>query len=150
MDNILRKAGRCLADFKDMPQYHTNWDNILGNRLIREQLDYSIEIETQKAENNIFTFNPEQKIAHDRILDAVVRQQESKLFFLNGLGGTGESYVWNTLAHSCHARGLIVLCVASSGIAALILNGGHTSHSTFSITITITEMSMCTIKKQSM
>ena len=47
----------------------------------------------------------------------------------NGPGGTGKSFTWNTLAASCRGRSLIVLCVASSGIASLILTGGWISHS---------------------
>jgi hypothetical protein len=39
--------------------------------------------------------------------------------------------------------------VASSGIASIILKGGHTSHSMFSIPIDIREDSMCHIKKGS-
>jgi len=42
-----------------------------------------------------------------------------------------------------------VLCVASSGIASLLLRGGRTAHSTFKIPITIHESSTCSIKKNS-
>jgi ATP-dependent DNA helicase PIF1 len=42
-----------------------------------------------------------------------------------------------------------VLCVASSGIASLLLMGGRTSHSTFKIPIGIHEGSTCSIEKHS-
>jgi hypothetical protein len=44
---------------------------------------------------------------------------------------------------------MIVICVASSGIAALLLAGGRTAHSTFKIPINIHETSICSICKQS-
>jgi len=43
---------------------------------------------------------------------------------------------------------MIVLCVASSGIAALLLIGGRTAHS--KIPINVHELSMCGIKKNSL
>jgi hypothetical protein len=42
---------------------------------------------------------------------------------------------------------MIILCVASSGIAALLLMGGRTSHSTFKIPIKLHEESFCGVKK---
>jgi ATP-dependent DNA helicase PIF1 len=40
-----------------------------------------------------------------------------------------------------------VLCVASSGIAAILLKGSHTSHSHFKIPIPCNESSVCNISK---
>jgi hypothetical protein len=146
---ILLISGKALSKYPDMPQYTENWEQLLGNHLILEQMAYNAEEEKACADRNISLFNPEQKAAHDIILNAVINQEEGKMFFLNGPGGTGKSFVWNTLAHSCRAKKLIVLCVASSGIASIILKGGRTSHSTFSIPIDIDEGSVCHIKKQS-
>ena len=42
---------------------------------------------------------------------------------------------------------MIVLCVASSGIAALLLIGGRTAHSTFRIPIQLHDGKTCSIKK---
>ena len=42
---------------------------------------------------------------------------------------------------------LIVLAVASSGVASLLLPGGHTAHSRFKIPIVIDESSVCDIKR---
>ena len=66
-----------------------------------------------------------------------------------GLGGTGKTYVYNTLCYSLCGQGKIVLCVASSGIASLLLIGGRTAHSTFEIPIEIHEGSTCSIGKNS-
>nr|XP_043616300.1 ATP-dependent DNA helicase PIF1-like [Erigeron canadensis] len=58
-------------------------------------------------------------------------------------------YVWKTLSAAVRSRHEIVLNVASSGIAALLLSGGRTSHSQFHIPINITEDSMCSISADS-
>ena len=84
---------------------------------------------------------------HYEIVQAVTGQSQQKLFFVNGPGGTGKSFTWNTITHSLHALGKIVLCVASSGIAALILIGGRTAHSTLAIPVPTHESTTCWIKK---
>ncbi|XP_057452082.1 uncharacterized protein LOC130743879 [Lotus japonicus] len=48
------------------------------------------------------------------------------------------------------AQGLIVLNVASSGIASLLLPGGRTAHSRFSIPISIKETSTCNVPQGSL
>ena len=67
-------------------------------------------------------------------------------FFLYGYGGTGKTFVWNTLSAAIRSKGLIVLNAASSGIASLLLPRGKTAHSTFAIPLKINKDSTCTIK----
>ncbi|KAF1860373.1 hypothetical protein Lal_00037712 [Lupinus albus] len=45
-------------------------------------------------------------------------------FFLYGYGGTGKTFIWKTLASVLRSENHIVLTVASSGIASLLLPGG--------------------------
>ena len=47
-----------------------------------------------------------------------------------------------------HAQGKVALCVTSSAIAALLLDGGHTAHSHFKISIPIDDASTCNIAKE--
>jgi len=72
-----------------------------------------------------------------------------ELFFVYGGGGTGKTYLWRTLITHLRGEKKIVLVVASSGIASMLLPGGRTAHSKFKIPIDITEFSTCTIKRQS-
>jgi ATP-dependent DNA helicase PIF1 len=60
-------------------------------------------------------------------MDAV-EQQKGGVFFLHGYGGTGKTYMWRTLASYLRSQKKIVLTVASSGIASLLLSGGRTAH----------------------
>ncbi|GJR98999.1 ATP-dependent DNA helicase PIF1-like protein [Tanacetum coccineum] len=59
------------------------------------------------------------------------------MFFLYGYGGTGKTFIWKTLSAALRSKGEIVLNVASSGIATLLLSGGRTAHSRFAIPINI-------------
>ena len=92
--------------------------------------------------------NAEQAHAYNQII-ASVDAHDGSLFFLNGPGGTGKTFVYNVVCHKVRSEGLIALCVASSGIAALLLRGGRTSHSMFKIPIELSENSTCAIPKES-
>ena len=92
MDKILNQAGKALADFRDMPQVTGDWEQLVGNRFIAEQMDYNPETELAKAAENIAKLNPEQKLVHDEILASVLRadaqgKPQGKIFFVNGPGG---------------------------------------------------------------
>lgn len=73
-----------------------------------------------------------------------------ELFFLNGPGGTGKTYVYKTVISKLRSSKNIVLPVALSGIAALLLPGGMTAHSRFKLPLTLTGDSMCDIKPGTM
>ena len=75
----------------------------------------------------------------------VVNNNEGGMFFLYGYGGTGKTYIWRTLASSLREKNQIVIMVASSGIASLLLPGGRTAHSKFKIPVPIFEDSTCNI-----
>jgi type IV secretory pathway VirB4 component len=60
---------------------------------------------------------------------------QKHLFFIGGLSGTGKTYLYNLLLANVRREGDIALAVASSGIAALLLEGGRTAHSRLKIPI---------------
>ncbi|XP_071699004.1 uncharacterized protein [Rutidosis leptorrhynchoides] len=70
------------------------------------------------------------------------------LFFLYGPGGTGKTFLYNTILAKLRSESLIVLAVASSGIALLLLPGGRTAHSRFVIPLELMENSTCGIKQK--
>ncbi|GJW41620.1 ATP-dependent DNA helicase PIF1-like protein [Tanacetum coccineum] len=74
-----------------------------------------------------------------------VENNKGGVFFLYGYGGTGKTYIWRTLSAAIRCKGDIVLNVASSGIASLLLPGGRTAHSRFGIPINVDETSVCSI-----
>ena len=70
-------------------------------------------------------------------------------FFVNGSGGTGKTYVWKAIIVALRSKGKIILSVASSGIAALLLPVGKTAHLMFKIPINVTDTSYCFLSKHS-
>jgi len=72
-----------------------------------------------------------------------------RFFFLYDYGGTGKTYLWRSLAAAIRSRGEIVIVVASSGIAALLIPGGRTAHYRFHIPLIIHEASSCNITSDS-
>ena len=131
-----------------MPLPQMDWNVVVGNRLIAAQRSYNMDEQTQLATQRIPTLNNGQRAAFEAIVTAV-ETRSGKPFFLHGPGGTGKTYVYNTLCYFLRGQGKIVLCVASSGIAALLLMGGRTSHSTFKIPIDPHESSVCAIPRHS-
>jgi len=57
--------------------------------------------------------------------------------------------VYNTIVAKLWSEGKIVICVASSSVVALLLDGGRIAHSTFILPIEINEDSICAIDKTS-
>jgi len=78
-----------------------------------------------------------------------VAQGKPGVFLLYGYGGTGKTFLWRAMVAALRSQGEIVLIVASSGIAALIIPGGRTAHSRFGIPILIYEASTCPIEPDS-
>ncbi|XP_019184791.1 PREDICTED: uncharacterized protein LOC109179750 [Ipomoea nil] len=74
---------------------------------------------------------------------------EGGLFFVYGYGGTSKTFLWRALSSALRSKSQIVLNVASSGIASLLLPGGSTAHSRFAIPISINEDSTCNIRNGS-
>src|SRR5437588_12724915 len=121
---------------------------MLGNCLIQEQHIYNEDKQCRLAEQHILSLNLDQHTAFDKILSAITNRT-GEIFFLHGPGGTGKTYLYNTLCYKLRSEGNIILCVASSGIAALLLKGGRTAHSCFKIPIPCHEESICNISKNS-
>ncbi|GJT18623.1 ATP-dependent DNA helicase PIF1-like protein [Tanacetum coccineum] len=67
------------------------------------------------------------------------------MFFVYGYGGTEKTYLYKTMSSALRSKGEIVVNVASSGIATLLLEGGRMAHSQFAILINVVEDSMCHI-----
>ena len=76
-----------------------------------------------------------------------VLKNEPNFFFISGHGATGKTFLWNTVVTYLRAQRRIVLTVASSGVASLLLPNGRTAHSRFRIPIDIDELSVCDIKR---
>uniref|UniRef100_A0A914VBN9 ATP-dependent DNA helicase n=1 Tax=Plectus sambesii TaxID=2011161 RepID=A0A914VBN9_9BILA len=117
---------------------------------VAEAEEMQQESDEQLGEDMRQRLNTEQRTAVDQVLAAVNGGPESqRCFFLDGPGGTGKTFVYNTLVHLVRGRGGHVLTVASTGIAATLLIGGHTAHSCFKIPIPVHNDSVCCVQADS-
>jgi len=92
-----------------------------------------------KEHDSLFkALNDEQIHVYQDIMTAVL-SKKGGFFFLYGYGGIGKTFMWKTLSAGLRSQGMIVLNVASSGIASLLLPGGKTAHSTFCIPLLIND-----------
>ena len=148
LNKILSKSGKSLEDFADMPKPQRDWDAVADNLLLAEQLDFDRVALREMATARSATFNPEQRAVYNAVMESY-HQGSGKAFFVHSAGGGGKTYTCNTIAASIRADGEVVLCVSSSAIAALLLDGGRTTHSRFKVPIPIHEQSFCNIGKQS-
>ncbi|CAJ0761863.1 8612_t:CDS:2, partial [Entrophospora sp. SA101] len=144
LQSILNRHGKCLKDFPDMPIPEVLSDCDQDNYLIYEEQSYNIEELTQTVENGIPQLNADQKVAFEKVITAVENQTPA-MFFIDGPGGTGKTFLYNVLLAKIRLDGHIALAIASSGIAALLLPGGRTAHSRFRIPINLNEDSTCSI-----
>ena len=93
--------------------------------------------------------NNEQLEAFYSITETVLNNKPG-FFFVSGYGGTGKTYLWNAVISYIRAHQHIVLTIASSGVASLLLPGGRTAHSRFKIPCNLEEGAVCDIKRGSM
>jgi ATP-dependent DNA helicase PIF1 len=77
-----------------------------------------------------------------------IRSQDN-CFFLDGPGGSGKTFLYNTLMSVLRGKGKIVIPVASTGIAATLLSGGRTYHSQFKLPIPLKENSVSNMRGNS-
>lgn len=142
---FLQSMGSSLNDF-DLPKQTTNMN--LESQDFREvQEENSIVVE---PEDICFkdSLNVDQKVAYDSIMRHVVESCPG-VFFIDGPGGTGKTFLYKALLAEVRSRGFIALATASSGAAANNMPGGRTAHSRFKIPINLENNSLCNIKKQS-
>ena len=136
--------GRSLKDIQGMPIPEGNYTSHLGNTLIADKLNYNRVELAEEAQELLSTMTDEQKNIFDTIMKSVISNEPS-VFFVHGYGGTGKTYLWRSLTSTLRSQGKIVLVVASSGIASMLLPGGRTAHSRFAIPLAINEDSTCSI-----
>ena len=91
--------------------------------------------------------NVGQKKLFKKIMRSVRNGKLSNTFFAYGPGGSGKTTTYKMLIYTSRLQSKIVLAVASSGIAAILLPGGRTGHSRFKIPIDIKKNSTCNIFK---
>ncbi|XP_057747260.1 uncharacterized protein LOC130966465 [Arachis stenosperma] len=116
IDKILHSSGKILKDYPPIPLTTEVDSSLLIERVIRKELNFNRDDLKKNTLDMLAIATPEKKYAFDKIVTVI------------------------------RSRGDIVLNVASSGIASLLLHNGRMAHSRFKIPLNITEDFVCNIK----
>ncbi|TFY55103.1 hypothetical protein EVG20_g9444 [Dentipellis fragilis] len=98
LDRILLEHGRSLSSFTSMPQPEKDWGIYDDNPFLSEQLRYNVDHEKRLAEEQIPLLNADQRNAFDKVFTSV-HNEHGKMFFVHGPGGTGKTFLYQTLCH---------------------------------------------------
>lgn len=143
INQLLGTHGKSLADFGlPVPD-------------VLEELHEAVHdavVEAERGEALLRRLNVDQRAVYDGVMTAVMdpRPSAAKVFFVNGPGGTGKTMLYSCLMSVLRGQGRTVLAVAFTGIAAALLDGGRTAHSTFGLPFgNLTYESTSTVRLQS-
>jgi hypothetical protein len=141
--NYFSKNGVSITQF-NLPCPNSSSD--IGNRLIDDEESYDIATLLEQSSLLYGQLKDCQKSAYNAIIRSVMAN-EAALYFVSGFGGTGKTFLWTTIITSIRSARKIVLAVASSGVASLLLPGGRTAHSRFKIPVDLDETAICDIRR---
>lgn len=146
INTLLNQHGKSLADFPGLLKVNRYAAHKFRNQLLLEEMMYDCQSLKIHAAERIESLNHMQRVIFEEVVQSVA-SNIGGFYFIYGHGGTGKTYLWSTILCKLRSEGHIVLVVATSGITALLIEGGRTAHSCFRIPIDINENSTCEIKK---
>nr|XP_027120764.1 ATP-dependent DNA helicase PIF1-like [Coffea arabica] len=141
---FLESMGKSIKQY-ELPALPTDSANKVRAREIEDEMSIQTPFEDHMLESKL---NPEQQVAFSKILQKI-NSKESGMFFVDGPGGTGKTFIYRALLAHLRGRKMIALATATSGVAAALLAGGRTAHSRFKIPINANEASFCNVTVQS-
>jgi hypothetical protein len=117
---------------------------------MQKELNYNPSVEKEKFENarSCIQTCESQNALLTFVVDNLAADRRFNIF-IDAPGGTGKTYCLNAIMSHVRSQGKIVLAVATTGIAALLLHGGSTVHSRFALPLDIHATSTCNISVQS-
>ncbi|MGB2926219.1 MAG: hypothetical protein WBB82_13040, partial [Limnothrix sp.] len=148
---VFDDMGTPLSTFTLLPQPEDGWDDPSADT--DEPLlphDVAATLDTR-----IQSLTVQQRAVYNTISDVCLALAQpnyvpsNHVFFVDGPGGSGKTYVIQTTIDSLERQELGVIVVASSGIASLCLRNGATAHSTFKIPLNAGPTSTCSVSPNS-
>ncbi|KAK8935753.1 hypothetical protein KSP39_PZI013236 [Platanthera zijinensis] len=145
IDYTLQQHSKSITDF-DIPQMSSLFRSMNNvSTLIEDEMSIPI---SDTDLNCVSMLNHAQCYAFRAIMEAI-RGRAGGIFFIDGPGGSGKTFLYRVLLAHLRRDGHIVLATASSGIAATLLPGGTTAHLRFKIPIPVEAGSFCKFGKLS-
>ncbi|UYV73324.1 hypothetical protein LAZ67_10002721 [Cordylochernes scorpioides] len=120
------------------------------DRDLQREAHFDVDDLSVFVERNLSKLVPEQRIAYDTLMQAI-SDQRGGLYFLDAPGGTGKTFLINLILATIRSRNEIAVAIASSGIAATLLDGGRAAHSALKLPLNLhtIETPTCNISKNS-
>ncbi|XP_068628087.1 uncharacterized protein [Battus philenor] len=120
------------------------------NRELERKREYDHQELDLVVQRNVPLLNYQQKEVYDTLMKAIA-DENGGLYFLDAPGGTGKTFLMSLVLATVRARSNIAVVVASSGIAATLLEGCRTAHSAFKLPLNLQtiEEPTCNIAKHS-
>ncbi|KAM0832333.1 hypothetical protein ACQ4PT_064970 [Festuca glaucescens] len=145
---VFAKNGSSISNHA-LPLKTVDANDLIVNNMVSDELSQDCETLIKTAETMQQQLNEDQKVAFKTIVGKV-RDGKPGFFFVSGQGGTGKTFLWNAMVAYLRGYKRIVLTVASSGVASLLLPGGRTAHSRFKIPIDLENDGVCDIRRGTM
>jgi ATP-dependent DNA helicase PIF1 len=82
--------------------------------VVDEIARYDAAMQAAMRDEHVPQLNPEQRAIYDNVMAVVNR----RAFFVDGLGGTGKTFLYSCLLSTVRTQGRVAVAMASSGIAA--------------------------------
>nr|XP_027098996.1 uncharacterized protein LOC113718280 [Coffea arabica] len=156
VDGYISSTYKEAAKVRGLLQVNNGFDECLSEALVYNmpnsctkdiETEYQIPVSDEDLAS-VSMLNKAQKSAFDRITEKLNRNIPG-VFFIDGPGGTGKSFLYKALLATVRSRGHIALATATSSAAASLLPGGQTAHSRFKIPFHQDNSQTCNISKQS-
>jgi hypothetical protein len=146
IDSVMHRAGKSLAD-SEFGFILPDTVNLRQSRIrLRLRDPATTAVEAQRQRDAILPlFTDEQTAALQQIDTAIEQDHASKIFGLLSSAGCGKTIFANGLAAFLRSKHRSVMCVAASALAAMLLSGGCTAHSSLHIPIPANEHTMCNL-----
>ncbi|XP_072087938.1 uncharacterized protein [Arachis hypogaea] len=129
IEKLLQANEKSLRDFTGMPLPNVNLVSQFSNSMVLRELEYDIYVMLEEHDSNFPKLNKEQKSIYDRIIHCVTNKEH------------------RLLSAKLRSQRRIVINVASSEIASLLLPSGKTAYSMFGIPIELNVDTICRIPK---
>ena len=144
-DKVLQISGKDLSEFAGLPIPNRSAPRTSIEEK-RETYDY--EVLNNYVIENQDKLTDEQRMVYDTLMENL---DSGGFFFIDAPGGTGKTFLSKLLLADVRRQGHTALAVASSGIAATLLPGGRTAHSTFKLPLDLTsdDMPTCNVTRNS-
>jgi ABC-type ATPase with predicted acetyltransferase domain len=154
INNILAKTGNHISNYNHMPKLFppNNISQLTSlNSMIHEETNFDLTLLKKDLDDNLNKLNDDQRNIFNTIIfrSNNLSRIGKNTFFIDGPGGCGKTFLYRMILAQVRSRGKIALAVASSGIAAQLLQGARTGHSRFKIPFNLAAHSTCNIMQRS-